>query len=50
MIRKSDFAGGTGVLGNVYRVRIEDPSLEYFDPAVVGQWFNQIEGTLIMIQ
>ena len=50
MIRKSDFAGGSGDLGLIYGIRIEDASREYFDPAVVGEWFGAPEGTLIRLQ
>jgi len=49
MIRKSDFAGGTGELGLIYGIRIED-SYGEFDPAVVGEWFGPPGGTMIRIQ
>jgi len=48
MIRLSDFAGGTGPLGDVYGVRIEDTD-GGLDPMVVGQWFGPPDGTLILV-
>jgi hypothetical protein len=48
MIRLSDFAGGTGPLGDVYGVRLEDPD-GGFDPMVVGQWFGPPDGTLFLL-
>ena len=48
MIRLSDFAGGTGPLGDVYGVRLEDPD-GALDPMVVGQWFGPPDGTLILL-
>jgi hypothetical protein len=48
MVRRSDFMGGTGELGPIYGVRIEEPGGE-FDPAVVGQWFGPLDGTLILV-
>jgi len=49
MIRRSDFIGGTGDLGLIYGIRIEDAGGE-FDPAVVGEWFGPPQGTLIRVQ
>ncbi len=49
LIRLSDFAGGTGELGAVYGVRVEDPGGDV-DPAVVGQWFGPPSGTLIRVR
>ena len=48
MIRKSDFAGGTGELGPIYGIKIEEPGGE-FDPAVVGEWFGPLTGTVILV-
>ena len=48
MIRLCDFAGGTGPLGDVYGVRIEDAD-GGLDPMVVGQWFGPPEGMLILL-
>ena len=49
MIRLSDFAGGTGPLGEVYGVRIEDVDGNT-DPMVVGQFFGPPDGTMILVQ
>ena len=49
MIRFSDFAGGTGPLGDVYGVRLEE-SDGALDPMVVGQWFGPPKGTLFSVR
>ena len=49
MIRLSDFAGGTGELGDVYGIRIEDVD-GTVDPMVVGQFFGPPDGTMILIK
>ena len=49
MISKADFAGGTGEIGPIYGIRIED-SFGEFDPAVVGKFFGPLTGTVILVR
>jgi len=49
MIRRCDFAGGSGDPGLIYGIRIEEPGGE-FDPAVVGQYFGPLQGTVILVR
>ena len=48
MMELADFAGGTGDLGSVYGIRIEHFAHD-FDPAVVGQWFRPLKGTVLLV-